>query len=75
MIEPLREKLVKLILDGIDRDRKGESVSQTVLVHKSNFVFFLQRKARLKFETATWSFLVIYIQDFENKGGLDILKE
>lgn len=31
MIEPLKEKLVKLILDGIDRDRKGESVSQTVL--------------------------------------------
>lgn len=31
MIEPLKEKLVKLILDGIDRDRKGESVNQTVL--------------------------------------------
>ena len=31
MIEPLKEKLIKLILDGIDRDRKGESVSQTVL--------------------------------------------
>lgn len=31
MIVPLREKLIKLILDGIDRDRKGESVNQSVL--------------------------------------------
>lgn len=31
MIEPLKEKLIKLILDGIDRDRKGESVNQSVL--------------------------------------------
>lgn len=31
MIEPLKEKLIKLILDGIDRDRKGESVNQSVI--------------------------------------------
>jgi hypothetical protein len=32
MIEPIKEKLVKLLLDGIDRDRKGsESVNQSVI--------------------------------------------
>ena len=31
MIEPLKDKLIKLILDGIDRDRKGESVNQSVI--------------------------------------------
>lgn len=31
MIEPLKDKLVKLLLDGIDRDRKGESVNQSVI--------------------------------------------
>ncbi len=31
MIEPLKDKLVKLILDGIDRDRRGESVNQSVI--------------------------------------------
>ncbi len=31
MIEPLKDKLVRLILDGIDRDRRGESVSQSVV--------------------------------------------
>ena len=31
MIEPMKEKLIKLILDSIDRDRKGESVNQAVI--------------------------------------------
>lgn len=31
MIEPLKDKLIKLILDGIDRDRRGESVNQSVI--------------------------------------------
>jgi hypothetical protein len=31
MIEPLKEKLIKLLLDSIDRDRKGESVNQSVI--------------------------------------------
>lgn len=31
LILPLRDKLIKLVLDGIDRDRKGESVNQAVL--------------------------------------------
>jgi len=31
MIMPMRDKLIKLVLDGIDRDRKGESVNQSVL--------------------------------------------
>ena len=31
MIELLKDKLVRLILDGIDKDRKGESVNQSVL--------------------------------------------
>jgi hypothetical protein len=31
MIEPMKEKLIKLILDSIDRDRKGESVNTSVI--------------------------------------------
>ena len=31
MIEPLKDKLIKLILDGIERDRKGELVNQPVI--------------------------------------------
>jgi hypothetical protein len=31
MIEPLKEKLVNLLLDGIDKDRRGEPVNQSVL--------------------------------------------
>ena len=31
MIEPLKEKLMKLVLDSIDRDRRGESVNQSVI--------------------------------------------
>ena len=34
MIKPMKETLlVKLILDGIDRDRRGESVNQTRVLH------------------------------------------
>jgi cullin 2 len=31
MIEPIKEKLIKLVLDGIDRDRRGDTVNQSVL--------------------------------------------
>jgi hypothetical protein len=31
MIEPMKDKLIKLILDSIDRDRKGESVNTSVI--------------------------------------------
>ncbi|CAF0772886.1 unnamed protein product [Brachionus calyciflorus] len=31
MIEPLKDKLIKLILDGIERDRKSEMVNQPVI--------------------------------------------
>ena len=31
MIEPLKDKLMRLVLDGIDRDRRGECVNQSVI--------------------------------------------